>query len=158
MALVACNAFASLSALMDIHLPTRPNIPLELLKYRTGWVLLRVGFIICLLLFLYLVRRISKAIRSHHHAIHLRKELIDNLRTDYLHHLQQLEGREFIVALLWYLERYGMTQGYASLEEMLAQLWVEQEKIQQTILLYYSKRGDEHHLAAYFKQHLANIM
>ncbi len=142
---------------MDIHLPTRPNIPLELMKYRAWGILVWIALSICILLLTYLLRRIAKVVIAHYRYYQTRQQLIDNLRTTYTQSLHQLEWREFIVAFLSYLERYGSQKKYASLEEVLLQLWVDKVRIDQILLLYYSKRGNENIIERYLKEYVESV-
>ncbi len=142
---------------MDIHLPTRPNMPLEFLKYRVGGVLVIIALIVCGIILGYLLVRIVKVIRAYtsYHKAH--QQLLVNVRMKYLNELQHLEGRAFVVAFLSYLERYGIHQNYNSLEEILDQLWIDKQKIEQILLLYYSERGDEKAISGNLKEYLGSI-
>ncbi len=143
---------------MDIHLPTRPNIPLELMKYRAWGILVWIILAICIILLSYLLWRIAKVVISHYRYYQTRQHLLDNLRATYITNFQQLEGREFIVALLGYLERYGAQKNYNSLEDILHQLWIDKEKTAQVLLLYYSHKGDEKHLSKLLKHRIQEII
>ncbi len=94
---------------------------------------------------------------AHYRYYQTRQQLIDNLRTTYTQSLHQLEWREFIVAFLSYLERYGSQKKYASLEEVLLQLWVDKVRIDQILLLYYSKRGNENIIERYLKEYVESV-
>ncbi len=139
---------------MNIHLPTRPNIPLEILKFRAGGILLLIAIGVCALLLIYLLRRILKVIIIYRRNIQKHLQFVQSVRKKYLDELQQLQGRDFVIRFLSYLERYGSQQWYASLEEMLIHLWIGKEKVEQITLLYYSQRGDEVAIANFLKSQL----